>query len=425
MTDTTTTEHAVPAITIAGIALASALVPLNSTMIAVALPDIARHFDITKSHASVLITLYLVAMLVGQPLAGRVGDALGARRLATIAVSGFGLCSLGAVVAPSFGVLVGLRALQAACASALSPSVQAMLREVVPSSERGRAFGLQSSVIGVGAGLGPVIGGLATSAFGWRAIFGVNLPIVLAVLYVLRRYTSAPSEDGSTSGAAARDSAGRDGRDGRAGSAAGRGGLAVRPRIFNRSFNAAFATQALSTFAQYALLLAVPIVLDSRGWSAAAIGVALTALTLGMVIMGPFGGRQGDLHGRRRPVIAGLAVTLVAVSVAVAFGDDVPSWVLVSTLLAFGLGLGVATPSIMTAGIEAAPEGRIGAAAGVLSASRYVGSIVATLVLAGVVDDDGHGLATMLLWCAGIMVPAIVSARWLPGRRPAMLEPVG
>lgn len=424
MTETTTTEHAVPAITIAGIALASALVPLNSTMIAVALPDIARHFDITKSHASVLITLYLVAMLVGQPLAGRVGDALGARRLATIAVSGFGVCSLGAMVAPSFGVLVGLRALQAACAAALSPSVQAMLREVVPASERGRAFGLQSSVIGVGAGLGPVIGGLAISAFGWRAIFGVNLPIVLAVLYVLRRYTTAPSTDDVTSdalGGASPDRA----RGGRAASGSGRDHLVDRPRIFNRSFNAAFASQALSTFAQYALLLAVPIVLDSRGWRAAAIGAALTALTLGMVVMGPFGGRQGDLHGRRRPVMAGLAVALVAVGVAMAFGDDVPSWLLVSTLLAFGLGLGVATPGIMTAGIESAPEGRIGAAAGVLSASRYVGSIAATLVLAGVVDDDGRGLSTMLLWCVAIMVPAIACARWLPGRRPAMLEPVG
>jgi MFS family permease len=419
MTDTTTTEHAVPAITIAGIALASALVPLNSTMIAVALPDIARHFDITTSHASVLITLYLVAMLVGQPLAGRVGDALGARRLATIAVSGFGICSLGAVVAPSFGVLVGLRALQAACAAALSPSVQAMLRDAVPPSERGRAFGLQSSVIGVGAGLGPVIGGLATSAFGWRAIFGVNLPIVLAVLYVLRRYTSAPSTEAS--GAASPEGA----RGGRPAASASRDRPVARPRIFNRSFNAAFATQALSTFAQYALLLAVPIVLDGRGWSAATIGAALTALTLGMVVMGPFGGRQGDLTGRRRPVVVGLGVALVAVGVAMGFGDDVPSWLLVTTLLAFGLGLGVATPSIMTAGIESAPEGRIGAAAGVLSASRYVGSIAATLVLAGVIDDDGHGLSTMLLLCAGIMVPAIASARWLPGRRPAMLEPVG
>ena len=50
--------------TIVGIALASALVPLNSTMIAVALPTLADEFDITKGHAAILITVYLVAMLV-------------------------------------------------------------------------------------------------------------------------------------------------------------------------------------------------------------------------------------------------------------------------------------------------------------------------------------------------------------------------
>src|SRR3954451_10359009 len=136
-------EGAVPAITIAGIALASALVPLNSTMIAVALPSIARDFDISKGRASVLITLYLVAMLIGQPLAGRVCDVLGARRVAIIASAGFGLFSAGAMVAGSFWLLVTLRALQAAFASALVPSVQAMLREVVPLRERGRAFGVQ------------------------------------------------------------------------------------------------------------------------------------------------------------------------------------------------------------------------------------------------------------------------------------------
>ena len=136
-------EGVVPAITIAGIALASALVPLNSTMIAVALPDIASDFDISKSRASVLVTVYLAAMLVGQPLAGRLCDVLGARRLALIAATGFGAFSAAAMFASSFGLLVTLRAAQAAFAAALVPSVQAMLREVVPASQRGRAFGVQ------------------------------------------------------------------------------------------------------------------------------------------------------------------------------------------------------------------------------------------------------------------------------------------
>jgi MFS family permease len=388
-------QGVVPATTIAGIALASALVPLNSTMIAVALPRIARDFDITKGRTTVLITLYLVAMLAGQPLAGRVCDVVGARRLATVSVTGFGVFSAAAMGAGSFWVLVALRAVQAAFASALVPSVQAMLREVVPPSQRGRAFGVQGSVLGVGAGLGPVVGGLATAAFGWRAIFGLNLPVVLTVLYVLRRRvtpTAAPSAHPAND---AIDDAGR---------------------LFNVVFGAAFFTQALSTLAQYALLLAVPIVLDSRGWSAASIGVALSSLTLGMVVTGPFGGQLGDVHGRRRPVVLGLAVTVVAVAASAVGGDRVPSALLIVTLLLFGLGLGVASPSVMTAGIEAAPPGRAGSGAGLLSASRYVGSIASTLMLAAVVRDDGSGLDTLLLVSTVSLAVSLVVAQRLPGR---------
>ena len=185
--------------TIVGIALAAALVPLNSTMLAVALTTLAEEFDITTGHAGVLITVYLVAMLVGQPAAGRIADHVGARRLATIAVVGFGICSAAAMFSTTFAVLVAIRAGQAVFASALSPSVQALIRKVTDSESRGRAFGLQGSVIGIGAGLGPVIGGFLLAAFGWRAIFAINLPIVLVVLVVLQRSVACVSMDGTGS----------------------------------------------------------------------------------------------------------------------------------------------------------------------------------------------------------------------------------
>jgi sugar phosphate permease len=76
----------------------------------------------------------------------------------------------------------------------------------------------------------------------------------------------------------------------------------------------------------------------------------------------------------------------------------------------------VATPSVMTAGIEAAPRNRVGAAAGLLSASRYVGSIASTLVLAGVMADDGSGLATMLVACTVSLAAALLVAATFPGR---------
>lgn len=386
----------VSSLTIVGIAMASLLVPLNSTMIAVALTHIAEDFEISKGHAGILVTVYLVAMLVGQPIAGRIADAVGPRRLAMIAVAGFGVCSLAAVFAQSFGLLVGLRTTQAAFAAALAPSVGAMLRVIVPERDRGRAFGVQGSVVGVGAGLGPVIGGVLVAAFGWHAIFWVNLPLVVVILVVLE--VSVPRID--------------------APHAAGHGGERPHWRdVFNRVFTAAFSTQAFMTLSQYALLLATPIVLDERGWEPRQIGLALSALTLGMIVMSPVGGRLGDRLGRRRPVTIGLAVATTAVTMSAVFGNEAASVMLIATLALYGLGTGAATPGIMASGMEAAPPGRIGVASGLMSMSRYVGSIIGSLLVATIIADDGSGVGTMLLVCVMTLVVAIGIATQLPTRR--------
>ena len=387
--------------TIVGIALASALVPLNSTMIAVALPTLADEFDITTGHAGVLITVYLVAMLVGQPTSGRLADHIGARRLAIIAVVGFGLFSAAAMFTTTFAMLVTVRAGQAVFASALSPSIQALVRKVTDPENRGRAFGLQGSVIGAGAGLGPVIGGLLLAGFGWRAIFAINLPIVIVVLVVLQRSVPATVDSRVSHADAnpAREPVASD-----------------EPVLANPTFRAAFSTQALAVFAQYALLLICPIILDDRGWATGAIGLALSALTLGMILMGPTGGRLADRWGRRRPVVLGLAVSTVAVAASAAFGTTVGSAVLIATLLAFGLGYGVASPGILTAGIEAAPEQRIGLAAGLLSMSRYVGSIAASILLTLVVTDDASGVGVILVVSTIALGASLYTASLLPGR---------
>jgi MFS family permease len=375
-----------------GLAIAAALVPLNSTMIAVALPDVAGDFDIATGSAGSLVTIYLVVMLVGQPTMGRVIDLVGGRRALHVSLVGFAAASIATSFATMFPLVVLGRAVQAVFGAALMPSAQALMRSLTEPERRGRSFGLLGSFIGVGAAAGPVIGGVLTELGGWRGIFLINAPIAAAALLATRDLPSPrPTPRDQTDGASS-----------------------VWRVLRQRTFGAAFVTQATTTLAQYSLLLVVPIVLDARGWSSTEIGASLTTLTAGMVLMGPVGGRVGDLAGRRRPVAIGIGLAAVSTLVAAATVED-SSIGLVVAMAVFGFGLGFAVPSIQTAALESVPEQFAGSASGVLSMSRYTGSIPASILLGVMVSDSGAGSRNYLGLASIVMALAVLAATRMPG----------
>ncbi len=379
---------------VVGIAAAAGLVPLNSTMIAVALPSIADDFNISVGRVSILITVYLFAMLLGQPLSGRISDRIGNRRSVNVALIGFAAFSVACAASGSFGVLVAARGGQAVFASALAPSVQSLLRTGTASADRGRMFGILGSVLGVGAAGGPVIGGGLTELFGWQAIFLVNLPVVAVALLVSLRIGASSTAPSTTSPRHHHDH--------------------TQGRIINRVFAASFSAQAFSTQAQYTLLLLTPIILTARGWESGSVGIMLSSLTVGMIVFGPAGGRAGDRLGRRSPVMVGLVFAALSMTALLVAGASVSPFVLVVTLMAFGVGLGIATPNFMTAALESVPESRAGSAAGVLSMSRYVGSITTSLAVTAFVSTDAGGSRVLLGMAVASMALALLVAMWLP-----------
>jgi MFS family permease len=383
----------VPIAHVLGLSVAAALVPLNSTMIAVALPAISDDFGVSTAEVSVLVTVYLVIMLVGQPIAGRVADAVGSRRAVQGALLGLAAFSALAAVATSFPMLLVARGLQAVCATALGPGIQSLLRVTAPPAEQGRVFGIFGSTMGAGAASGPVIGGVLIQLFDWRGIFVINVPIALIAVVAIAS-VRAPARVAGPTRAVVTPSTGR---------------------VLNPVFVSGFASQALTTQAQYALLLLTPIVLDARGWGAGSIGLVLAALTIGMIVTGPSGGRYGDAVGRRLPSAIGITVAAVATLGLAINGRSVDVVVLTVGLAVFGLGLGAATPNFMSAALGSVPDDRTGAAAGIFTTSRYVGSITTTVLIAAFVSDDASGTRTVLAVSVACMVAALAVVRWLPG----------
>lgn len=169
---------------IGGLMLIMLLAALDQTIVSTALPTIVGELG-GLNHLSWVVTSYLLAVTVGTPLYGKLGDMFGRRRVIqgalVIFLAGSMLCGL----ADGMTELIAFRAIQGIGGGGLMVSAQAGVGDVVSPRERGRYMGLFGAVFGVASIGGPLIGGFLTTHVSWRAIFYVNVPLGLAALLVL------------------------------------------------------------------------------------------------------------------------------------------------------------------------------------------------------------------------------------------------
>jgi EmrB/QacA subfamily drug resistance transporter len=455
-----------------GVASGTILVPLNSTMLAVALPDVMGTFGLGANEVSSLVTLYLGAVAVALPLGGSIGDRFGHRRTFLVGVLAFAGASALAAVATTFEVLEVSRVGQAVSGALISTSSAALVRQTSPADQQGAAFGLFDLLVATSAAIGPFVGGLFVGAFGWRSLFVLAIPLAfLAAAFVWLRVrqgadvhvseTHRPTIDvaGLVLLAAAivafliaiRGLGGSNSKSG-AGSGAVSAGFdlgtvaalavvpllalfvlvevrhprpAVDPRLLvHRPFAAALAGVFGATVILHGSFILVPLAIEEvLHQSAAVSGIALLGLAGVGAVMSPFGGRASDRRGRRLLVVAGASISAIGLAL-LAIPASTASVLGIAVLLAIvGLGNGLTSPR-QAAALESIEPGRVGMAAGTYYTGRYVGGVVgaslAGAVLGTTVTAAGVSTGFVVLASVGIVV-AVVSLG-LPGRR--RLEPV-
>jgi EmrB/QacA subfamily drug resistance transporter len=155
---------------------------LDLTIVNIAIPNM-----IAKLHASLdsilwVINAYALVLAVLLITAGRLGDLRGQRKLFIIGVALFTAASAACGFSPTVGWLIGFRAVQGVGAALLMPQTLAILTMVFPAERRGAAFGIWGAVAGVATVAGPTLGGLLVTAFDWRYIFFINVPIGIVVI---------------------------------------------------------------------------------------------------------------------------------------------------------------------------------------------------------------------------------------------------
>jgi EmrB/QacA subfamily drug resistance transporter len=414
------------------VALTTMLAPLNSTMIAVALPRITSEFNTDLTTTGWLVTGYLIAMASLQPIAGKLGDRYGRRWFMLGGLIYFGIVSIGAALTTSLPLLIFFRVQQGVAAALALPNGTALIRELVPAERRASRFGMIGALISVSAAGGPPLGGFLIEFGGWQAVFYANLLFIVPALILGWRILPKSTRDRSKR-AVAFDSWGAlllglvlvggawlliDPLSAKAKATFAENfgfpvvtvGVSIMFILFalfiwrelrypdpviqfrffrSLTFVAATGGVCLSNFAMYTTFLIIPLLLTARfSWSEAEIGFALTSLFASNIAIAPLGGRLADRWGRRWPTVVGMFILALGLTPLAWFGWQVELWIMLSSLAVAGVGLGLSSAGLQSSSVESVSPKDSGVASGVFSTSRYLGSIVGSSLLAGLLGAN-------------------------------------
>src|SRR3954464_12650755 len=165
---------------------------LDTTFVNVSLPHISGSLSATPEEATWALTSYLVANAIILPMTGWLANRFGRKRLLMLSVPGFTAASFLFGFPPNLPFLILCRVIQGATGGGLQPLSQAILLEVFPPAERGKAMAFWALGIVVAPMLGPVLGGWLTDSYSWRWVFYINVPIGIIALFMTHTFVFDP-----------------------------------------------------------------------------------------------------------------------------------------------------------------------------------------------------------------------------------------
>ena len=402
-------QHEKPSSTrlfLAVVALAVFTTVLTATMINVVLPDMRAEFGASAAQVGWIVTGYALAYAIGVPIYGRVSDFFGVRRVFSVGLLGFAAGGFICAFAPSLAVLVLGRTLQGIGGAAVPALALVAVAKVLPPGKRGGALGLVASSVGIGAAVGPVVGGAVGQLLGWRALFVGTLVLMLLLIPFARRVLpNGGSEDerrfdliggvllglgvglflfGITQGQAA-GFASASSWGSFLGAALAAAGFVwringvtypfVSPALFkNRAYVAAVLVGFITQFANLSALVFVPLlVVEVNGLSPGAAGLVLTPGAVAFAILSPLTGRLSDRVGVRPPIVAGLVIMALSALFISTFAGALPV-LIAAGVLGVGAGFAFIQSPANNAAASALPEEEVGAGMGIFVGAFFLGS---------------------------------------------------
>ena len=156
---------------------------LDSSIVNVALPVMAKSLNVTSAGIQLVVTSYLIIISATILVFGRLGDMLGKSKVFKFGIALFTLGSLFCGITSSLPFLILARVIQAIGAAGAMANSQGIITEVFPANERGKALGITGTFVALGSLVGPALGGFIVGATNWKYIFLINVPIGLITLF--------------------------------------------------------------------------------------------------------------------------------------------------------------------------------------------------------------------------------------------------
>lgn len=373
---------------------------LSIDMFLPSLPAIASAFATSPATAQLTVTLFLMAFAASQLVYGPLSDRFGRRWVLVGGLGLYAVAGLACALAPTIGVLIGARVLQALGGGAGPVVARAVVRDLHDRERAARVFSYMAMVQSLNPMLAPIVGGYVHEAFGWRAVFFVlaGLGTLFVALIAARLRETNVRRD---------PTALRPGQMGR--------NLGVL--LTDRSYVAYVLVNALMFGGQFAFISGSSFVLIGvLGVSPSAFGLCFGAVALGIMTGTLLSGRFGGQLGLDRTIRCGtvLGATAGLTLAALAWGGILTVAALIAPMYVFAMGLGLTLPNGMAGAIGPFPH-MAGLAAAVAGFLQMTGAALYSVAVGRFYDATARPMTTAIA-LAGVI--ALVGFRWLRPRRP-------
>jgi EmrB/QacA subfamily drug resistance transporter len=396
---------------------------IDQTIVATALPAIEHDLHAGINWSGWTITIYALGQVIAMPMAGKISDMYGRKKVFGISAAVFTISSLCCGFAPNMALLLVPRFIQALGGGAFMPSATGIVADHF-GPERDRAVGMFTSILPVGGIIGPIVGGIFVSYWSWRDIFLVNVPIgILLIVLTVKFIPSSSARQKSRIDLrgilllAVMITTGMFGI-----TYLGSGQVPLYSPVFLAS--EAVSLAALCLFIRHSRRDAAPFVpyrlLRGRGfgimnlinfvYGAAALGFSalvplyaqeryhiaplgagtlLTARAVGMIAVAGVASLALRRTGYRLPMIIGFAVLAGGLlMMSLSPGISAYAWLAIAAAIT-GLGMGLSVPASNNASLQLAPD-QVAAIAGLRGMFRQAGAIIAVSVSTAIIARSSH-----------------------------------